>query len=65
MFVVPGKRECIGRPLAEVELFLYLTSILQAFKVDPLANEDLSFEVDVGITLAPAKSPVLKFTERT
>jgi len=59
-----GKRDCIGRSLAEVELFLYLTSIVQKFKVEPIDNVKLSFEKELGATLAPVKSPVLKFTER-
>ena len=59
-----GKRDCLGRSLAEVELFLYLTSIVQKFNIKPIDNENLSFEKELGITLSPKKVPILKFVER-
>lgn len=40
----PGKRACPGQPLAQVELFLYTTAILQRFTIDGPPGKVLSTE---------------------
>uniref|UniRef100_T1JKI8 Cytochrome P450 n=1 Tax=Strigamia maritima TaxID=126957 RepID=T1JKI8_STRMM len=47
-----GKHICIGENMAKLELFLYLTSILQRFDIKPSANE-LSTKSVSGITRCP------------
>ena len=51
-----GKRDCIGKNLAKMELFLFLTSLLHQFNFEPSNVENLPDMDDftVGITRIPA-----------
>jgi cytochrome P450 len=59
-----GKRVCLGETLARDELFLFFTSLFQAFSVKPETTaEELSIEPHVGGVLSP-KNHKLILTER-
>jgi cytochrome P450 len=49
-----GRRVCLGESLARMELFLYLTSLVQRFEFLPPEGEDPpSVEGHLGITYTP------------
>uniref|UniRef100_A0A8C6KQW5 Cytochrome P450, family 2, subfamily W, polypeptide 1 n=1 Tax=Nothobranchius furzeri TaxID=105023 RepID=A0A8C6KQW5_NOTFU len=51
-----GRRACLGESLARMEIFLFLTSLLQHFRFTPspgVSVDDLDLEPLVGFTLAP------------
>jgi len=49
-----GKRRCLGEPLAKAELFLFITSLVQAFKLLPESSDTVpTEEYQTGITVQP------------
>ena len=58
---LPGKRDCLGKSLAISQYYLFLTGILQQFRLrSPLENlEDLSIEPKLGFTLSPQSFEVI------
>ena len=59
-----GRRDCVGRTLAELQLIALFASVLQMFKVEPEDGVELSFEGFLGLSLVPKTKPTLKFTPR-
>ncbi|XP_065208481.1 methyl farnesoate epoxidase-like [Planococcus citri] len=58
-----GKRRCIGEILAKTTLFIFLSAILQNFKLESNSDEDFTAKVLDGVTLALAPFQV-KFIPR-
>lgn len=58
-----GKRICPGESLASMELFLYVTFIIQKFKIKVQPGSVLSSEAEFGIARRPANLPPLIFEE--
>lgn len=63
IFFFLGKRRCIGEILAKTTLFLFLSIILEKFKLEATSDENLLAEVLDGVTLALAPFEV-KFIPR-
>ncbi|XP_078011930.1 cytochrome P450 2J2-like [Phascolarctos cinereus] len=49
-----GKRVCLGEQLAQGELFLFFTCLLQKFTFQAPPNIQLSMEIRSGLTISPA-----------
>lgn len=59
-----GRRVCLGESMAKLELFLYLSCLVQRFQLvsaDP--DKSPSLDYDYGLTMIPKKS-VLRLVER-
>ncbi|XP_053202613.1 cytochrome P450 2J2-like [Panonychus citri] len=66
-YLVPfsgGKRICPGESLANVEIFLYIVSIVQRFKIRTEPGTRVSLEADFGLSRRPKDIPVLIFEKR-
>lgn len=57
-----GKRSCPGEHLAQMEIFLYVTCLVQKYQIK-LAKENSLTEV-LGLTLQPAEPIHLQFMPR-
>ena len=60
-FVTIGKRDCLGKSLAQIQFYLFLTGILHQFKFrSPLENlESVSLTPNYGFTLSPQPFKVI------
>ncbi|CAN7995742.1 unnamed protein product, partial [Ixodes hexagonus] len=56
-----GRRMCPGETLALMEIFMYLTTLLQKFTVLPKRGETISMDVHDGLTSSPLHSQELRF----
>ena len=48
-FPISGKRSCIGESLAKMEMFLFLSAIVQNYKITAPPGEDLSLDTVDGV----------------
>ena len=48
-YVSSGRRSCLGESLAKMEMFLFLSAIVQNFKISAPLGEDLSLETVDGV----------------
>lgn len=51
-----GKRQCLGEPLARMELYLYMASMLQHFIFEPSPGRQVNTDSILGLTLRPKES---------
>ncbi|XP_054724534.1 cytochrome P450 18a1-like [Uloborus diversus] len=61
-FYIPfsiGKRQCPGKALAEVEVFLYIAAILQRFEVSMPPGKKADLEGELGAGLQPKRQGIL------
>ncbi|KAL3223703.1 hypothetical protein MRX96_049690 [Rhipicephalus microplus] len=59
-----GRRACPGESLALMEIFLYVTMVLQKFKVLPEQGATLSLDVQLVLVAAPNDEQGLRFIPR-
>jgi cytochrome P450 len=52
-----GKRNCIGQALAEKELFVFLTSLVQQFRMTPAPGSILPSYIDIYPETSFVRSP--------
>ncbi|XP_067674837.1 cytochrome P450 2B4-like [Haliotis asinina] len=50
-----GRRVCLGESMARMELFLFLTTMIQKFKFVPVKGEKPPLEGIMGLSLAPCE----------
>lgn len=58
-----GERNCPGEGFANVEIFLYLVSIVQKYKIECEPGSTISFEADYDSIRRPKSIPPLIFTK--
>ena len=54
-----GKRRCIGENLSRLEIFMFLTNLMQKCKFESVAGEKLSFDGIPGFFVNPEKYKVI------
>ncbi|XP_054165541.1 cytochrome P450 2J2-like [Oppia nitens] len=57
-----GKRSCPGESLAQTEIFVCFTALLQKFNISPI--NEVSYEEDMGLILRPKHAVTLRFEPR-
>ncbi|CAH1793199.1 unnamed protein product [Owenia fusiformis] len=58
-----GVRMCVGRRVAELEMYLIITRVLQRFRIKPFT--DIPIDDKMAIVLSPEKPIQLRFLDRT
>ena len=59
-----GKRSCPGEGLGIVEVFLYISSLLQKYDIKATDNTDHKLEYEFQFSITPKHNPVYCFAKR-
>jgi len=59
-----GKRSCPGEGLGIVEVFLYISSLLQKYDIKATDNTDHKLEYEFQFSITPKHNPVFCFAKR-
>ncbi|CAN8014957.1 unnamed protein product [Ixodes persulcatus] len=59
-----GRRMCPAETLAMMEIFMYLSTLMQTFTVLPKEGETISMEIHQGISSTPLQTQELRFLPR-
>ncbi|XP_064639769.1 sterol 26-hydroxylase, mitochondrial-like [Lineus longissimus] len=57
-----GRRSCVGRRIAELQMYLLMTKLMQSFEIEQVADRPI--EAKVKLLMFPKTPPRLNFIER-
>lgn len=53
-----GKRRCIGEAIGRIEVFLFLTSLVQQLQFEKKPGQDIDMTPQYGLTMKPKRCEV-------